>query len=403
MGPHVLIIVTLDTKSEEAVFLRDILLQRGLAVQIIDGGTLGKPGIDADISRQQVAKRAGYDLPELLATGDKGRIMAAMTEGVTAWVDDLHRQGAIQGVLGLGGGQGTSMATAAMMALPLGFPKVVITTLASGNMRPFIESKDIAVFPSLADMLGMNRVLEMTLANAANAFAAMVRHSPAVRAPARHTVGVTAFGVTTRGLMKLRRLFDGSDVELVFFHATGAGGAAMESLAREGLFDLILDWTTHEILDRVAGGIFAARDDHLELLAEKKIPCLVSTGAIDYACMGPFQTMPPHWRSRNAIVHNRNITLVRATAREMEKAADFLAEKLNRSIGPVKVMIPLEGFSEPNAKGKQFYDPQADAAFRKRLKGALKASIEVIELRAHINDDAFVQRAADEIVALLEP
>ena len=401
MISHVLIIVTLDTKFEEAAYVRAILQKRGLTVKIVDGGALGDPGIAADVSRQQVAKRAGYELAELVATGDKGHIMASMTEGVTGWVTDLYEQGELQGVLGLGGGQGTSMATAAMQELPLGFPKVMVTTLASGDMRPFIESKDIAVFPSVADMLGMNRLLEKTLAMAANALAAMVQYPPVDKAPARCTVGVTAFGVTTPGLMKLRRLLESPELEMVFFHANGAGGAAMESLAREGVFDFLLDWTTHEILDREAGGIFPARDDHLDILAEMEIPCLVSTGAIDYACMGPFEKMTPLWQQRNVIVHNRNITLVRATAQEMVNAADFLAGKLNRALGPVKVMIPLEGFSEPNAKGKQFYDPQADDAFRERLKSLLNESIEVIELPYHINDDAFVKRAADEILQIM--
>ncbi len=401
MNRHVLIIVTLDTKPEEAAYVRDVLRRRGLSTRIIDGGALGKPGIEADISREEVAKRAGCDLADLVSSGDKGLIMASMTRGVAGWASDLYERGAIHGMLGLGGGQGTSMATVAMQIPPLGFPKVMVTTLASGNMRPFIESKDIAVFPSVADMLGMNRLLEITLGNAANALAAMVLHPPVPVAPARHTVGATAFGVTTLGLMKLRRLLSGPDLEMVFFHANGTGGAAMESLAREGYFDLLLDWTTHEILDREAGGIFAARDDHLDILAEREIPCVVGTGAIDYACMGPFEKMPPHWRNRNVIVHNRNITLVRATAEEMMNAAGFLAGKLNRALAPVKVMIPLEGFSEPNAKGKQFYDPQADGAFRERLKTLLNSSIEVIELPFHINDGAFVKRAAEEITALL--
>jgi uncharacterized protein (UPF0261 family) len=401
MSPHVLIIVTLDTKYEEAAYVRDVLHNRGLSAKIVDCGALGVPGIVADISRQQVAQRAGYDLANLVATGDKGRIIAAMTEGVTGWVIDLYNRGELQGVVGLGGGQGTSMATAAMQELPLGFPKVMVSTLASGNMRPFIESKDIAVFPSVADMLGMNRLLEKTVGMAANAMAAMVQYPPVVRPPAPHTVGVTAFGVTTPGLMKLRRLLEGPELEMVFFHANGAGGAAMESLAREGVFDILLDWTTHEIVDREVGGIFAARDDHLDVLAEREIPCVVSAGAIDYACMGPLEKMPPQWRKRNVIVHNRNITLVRATAEEMVNAADFLAGKLNRALGTVKVMIPLEGFSEPNAKGKQFYDPHADGAFSERLKSLLNQSIELIELPFHINDDGFVKRAADEILQLI--
>lgn len=398
----VLVIVTLDTKSEEAAYIRYVLQKHGLAVRIIDGGTLGKPGINADIPREEVAKRAGYTLADLLATEDKGHIMAAMTAGVTGWVKDLFAREDIHGVLGLGGGQGTSMATAAMQVLPLGFPKVMVTTLAAGNMRPFIESKDIAVFPSIADMLGMNRLLETTLGNAATALAAMVQQNPDCRKPAKHTVGATAFGVTTPGLMKLRNLFAYPELEMVFFHANGAGGAAMESLAREGFFDMLVDWTTHEIVDREAGGIFPGRDDHLDILAERDIPCLVSTGAIDYVCMGSYEQMPPEWQNRNIIVHNRNITLVRATAAEMKKAADFLARKLNRSLGPVKVMIPLEGFSEPNARGKQFHNPETDGEFRNHLKAALHENIEVLELPFHINDDEFVKRAAEEIVSMLK-
>ena len=400
MNRHVLIIVTLDTKPEEAAYVRDVLRRRGLSTRIIDGGALGKPGIEADISREAVAKRAGCDLADLVSSGDKGLIMASMTRGVAGWASDLYERGAIHGMLGLGGGK--------VPPWPPPPCRFLLWLSQSNGHHPGVRKH--AAFHRVQGHRGLSfrgryvgheSITRDHTGKRRNALAAMVLHPPVPVAPARHTVGATAFGVTTLGLMKLRRLLSGPNLEMVFFHANGTGGAAMESLAREGYFDLLLDWTTHEILDREAGGIFAAKDDHLDILAEREIPCVVGTGAIDYACMGPFEKMPPHWRNRKVIVHNRNITLVRATAEEMMNAAGFLAGKLNRALAPVKVMIPLEGFSEPNAKGKQFYDPQADGAFRERLKALLNSSIEVIELPFHINDGAFVKRAAEEITALL--
>lgn len=401
MSLTALIIATLDTKPEEALYLRRLLAERGIGSLVIDCGALGAPGAAADISRQQVAAKAGRELIELASTGDKGAIIVAMTAGLTAWVHDLWREGRAQGVIAVGGGQGTAMGTAAMQGLPLGLPKVMVSTLAAGNLRPFLESTDIAVFPSLADMLGMNRVLERTLGNAANALAGMIKHPPAVSPARAHCVGVSAFGVVTTGLMKLRARVEGPDTEMVFFHANGAGGAAMDSLAARGCFDALIDWTTHEITDRVAGGIFAAGPQRLDVLARRPLPCLVSTGAVDYACMGPAEQMPPGWRERNCIVHNRNITLVRATGEEMAAAARFLAVKLNRALAPVKVMIPLGGFSQPNAPGCQFYDPETDAIFVAVLEENLDPRVEVIKLSHHINDDAFIDRAARELKALL--
>lgn len=402
--PHkALIIATLDTKPAEALYLKKLLALRGVEGMLIDCGALGEPGAQADITREQVAAKAGRELKELTASGDKGAVISAMTEGLASWVGFLHGQGRINGVIAVGGGQGTSMGTAAMQRLPLGFPKVMVTTLASGNLRGFLESSDIVVFPSLADMLGMNRILELTLGNAANALAGMIRHRP-VESPARdHSVGVTAFGVVTRGLMKLRALVESPEVEMTFFHANGAGGAAMEALARQGRFDVLVDWTTHELLDRLAGGIFAATADRLDFLAQRPIPCLVSTGAIDYVCQGPFADMPTQWQKRPHIVHNRNITLVRAANQEMVDTARLLASKLNRALGPVKVMIPLGGFSDPNHPGGPFWDPEADGLFVKTLEDSLDSRVEVIKLDRHINDDAFISRAAEELQALLPP
>jgi uncharacterized protein (UPF0261 family) len=401
MPRTVLIAATLDTKPEEALYLRDLIAARGLAPLVVDCGTVGEPPVQGDITREEVARHAGHDLAALVATRDKGRMIAAMTQGLCACVEHLHRDRRIDGIIAVGGGQGTAIGTAAMQRLPLGFPKVMVSTLAGKDMRRFVGTRDIAVFPCVADMLGMNYLLRATLGNAAHAIAGMVEAAQPVGRSPCPVIGATAFGVTTAGLMKLRRLLAGIPVEVAFFHANGVGGRSMEDLAREGHFQLLLDWTTHELLDQVAGGIFEPPADRMGILAERAIPCVASVGALDYVVKGPVDDLDASWRSRRIIVHNRNITLVRATAEEMVRAAELLASKLNRALGPVRVMVPLRGFSEPNAKGKPFFDPEADATFLRALKGALRPEVQVLELDAHINDDAFVRAAADQVSALL--
>lgn len=400
--PQVLIMATLDTKDEETIYVREVLQAQGVTALIIDCGSLGTPPPVADITREQVARRAGVELADLVATGDKGHIIGTMGRGLSLIVEDMHRAGELQGVIGLGGGQGTAMGTGAMQSLPLGFPKVMATTLAAGNMRPFLGTKDIAVFPSVADILGMNFILRRTLYNAALCLAAMVKQpAPTDRAPGV-VIGATAFGVVTAGLLKLRKLLVGPKLEMAFFHANGMGGASMDELAAQGAFDAILHWSTHEITERMAGGIFQARPEHLDVLAQKRLPCLVSMGAVDYFCMGPHLELTEEWKKRrNYIVHNRNITLVRANAEEMVGAAEFLTAKLNKALGPVKVMVPLKGFSEPNAKGKQFYDPETDAQFLEALERQLAGHIDIIKLDSHINSDEFVAEAAKEMRAML--
>jgi uncharacterized protein (UPF0261 family) len=314
----------------------------------------------------------------------------------------LAAEGRIQGVIAVGGGQGTALGTGAMQGLPLGFPKVMVSTLASGNLRPFLGTSDIAVFPSVADMLGMNTVLERTLGNAAAALAGMLEQKSAAGEEASpRSVGVSAFGVVTPGLMKMKPLLEEAGLQPVFFHANGVGGQAMEDLARAGHFQALIDWTTHEILDLVADGIFVPPASRLDLLSKTPLPCLVGLGAIDYIVKGPAAELDEAWQARNIIIHNRNITLVRATGEEMARAAQTLAAKLNRALGSVTVMVPLRGFSEPNAEGKQFYDPEADQVFLTALRAELGGGVKVVKRDEHINDIGFVAAAVKELRALL--
>ena len=398
----ILVIGTLDTKGEECLFIRDLILQNGCNAILIDPGPLGRPLTRGDISREDVAARAGYDLAALVETRDKGRIIQAMTDGLTAWVAELYREGRIHGAIAVGGGQGTAMGTAAMQPLPLGFPKVMVSTIASGDMRPFLRTTDIAVFPSVTDVFGLNYVFNRILENAVHALLGMVKAFSPISKGDKRVIGATAFGVVTPGLMKMKCIWGEKGFEMILFHATGPGGTVMEEMAGSGYFDGVMDWTTHEVIDEVGGGVFASGKGRLDILARRNIPWILAPGAIDYICQGGYEHLPPRWQKRKHIIHNRNITLVRATADEMVRAAGFLAQRINRAIGPVRMMIPLRGFSEPNAVGKPFYDPEADREFIRALKQNVRQGVEILEMDAHINDDAFVLEAVNQMLEMLD-
>ncbi|MBI4963150.1 MAG: Tm-1-like ATP-binding domain-containing protein [Desulfomonile tiedjei] len=398
----VLIIGTLDTKGEECLYIRDFLGKHGIKSLLVDPGPMGKPIARGDIPREEVAARAGFKLTELVGTRDKGKIIQAMTKGLTACLSDLHREGKIHGVIALGGGQGTAMGTAAMQALPLGFPKVMVSTIAAGDMRPFLQTQDIAVFPSVTDVFGLNYVFVRILENAVSALIGMVNNYRPIEKGNRQVIGATAFGVTTPGLMRMKKIFNENGYEMILFHATGIGGTAMEHMAQAGYFDGIMDWTTHEILDEVGKGIFASGKARLDVLSKAKIPCVMAPGAIDYICKGPFDGLPAAWKKRKHIIHNRNITLVRGTGHEMIKAAKFMAKKINKATVPVKILVPLRGFSEPNAEGRPFYDPETDRMFIQTLRQHLKDKSRIIEYDAHINDDSFVREGVALMMKMLD-
>ena len=393
---------TLDTKGEECLYIRELVEQNGCRAILIDPGPLGRPLARGDISREEVAQKAGWNLADLVETRDKGKIIQTMTDGLAAWTAQLYQEGKIQGVIALGGGQGTAMGTAAMQPLPLGFPKVMVSTIASGDLRPFLRTKDIAVFPSVTDVFGLNYVFTRLLENAVSALLGMVRAYRPIRKGEKKVIGATAFGVVTPGLMKMKRLLEEQGLEMILFHATGTGGTVMEEMARKGYFDGVMDWTTHEVVDEVGGGVFAPGRNRLDSLAKITVPWILAPGAIDYICKGGHDGLPPRWKKRKHIVHNANITLVRATADEMTAAARFLVRKINKAIGPVQMLIPLKGFSEPNAPGKPFYDPAADREFLRVLKAGLRKDIELYEMDAHINDDAFIGEAVRRMMDMLE-
>ena len=398
----ILIVGALDTKGEECFFIKDMVDKSRLNGVVIDCGSLGRPFRKGDITRHEVARKGGTPLGELLKTRNKGKIIQGMTEGLKAWVRELYEKGEIHGIIALGGGQGTAMGTGAMQMLPLGFPKVMVSTIASGNMRPFLQTRDIAVFPAITDVFGLNFVFNRILENSVHAVIAMTRNYKPIRKGTKKAVAVTAFGTTTRGLQKMKEILDGKGLEVILFHANGTGGKAMEEMADLGYFDGILDWSTQEVIAQVGHGIFASGEDRMRIPSQMEIPYLVAPGAIDYITMGPYNQLSKTWRKRNIIIHNRNITLVRATEKEMIQAARFLSRKLNQARGPVRVMIPLKGFCEPNAKGKPFYDPEADGTFIRTLEENLLGDIPIIKVNAHINDISFVRKGAEQMLQMLQ-
>jgi uncharacterized protein (UPF0261 family) len=395
------LIGTFDTKGDEFAFLRERIESAGLRTLMIDVGVLGKPLFKADISQEEVAAAANESLAELRADRDRGRSVAAMAAGATAILVRLFGQGAIHGVVSLGGSAGTTIATAAMRALPYGFPKVMVSTLASGDVRPYVGTTDICMMPSVLDIAGLNHVSRRIISNAAGAICGMVASEAAVALDEKPAIAATMFGVTTPCVTAARHILEESGYEVLVFHATGAGGQAMEKLIEDGAVRAVLDITTTELADELVGGVMSAGAHRLEAAGRKGIPQLVCPGAIDMVNFGPMETVPAQFRGRNLYVHNPTVTLLRTTPEECAEIGRITAGKLNRANGPVTVLIPLRGVSAIDNIGGPFYSPAALNAYLEALKASISPTIRLVELDAHINDEAFALVAADLLMESL--
>ena len=395
------VIGTFDTKGEEFAFLRDRIESAGLHTIMIDVGVLGPPPFAADISQSEVAAAAKEDLAALQAERDRGRSVAAMALGATAILQRLFAQGAIHGVAALGGSAGTTIATAAMRALPFGFPKLMVSTLAAGDTRPYVGTKDICMMPSVLDISGLNHVSRRILSNAAGAICGMVAAETDATGGEKPTIAATMFGVTTPCVTAARRILEERGYEVLVFHATGAGGRAMEQLIEDGAVQAVLDVTTTELADELAGGVMSAGPDRLQAAGRKGIPQLVCPGAIDMVNFGPVETVPVEFRKRTLYVHNAAVTLMRTTPEECAEIGRITAAKLNRARGPVTVLIPLQGVSAIDKPGGPFYSPEALLSYCRALKATLSSGIKLVEMDAHINDESFARAAADLLIESL--
>ena len=402
MTPKTIALIgTFDTKGEEFSFLRERIESTGLRALTIDVGVLGSPSFKADISQAEVAAAANEDLVALQAERDRGRSVTAMAVGAKVVLKRLYQQGAIHGVVSLGGSAGTAIATAAMRALPVGFPKLMVSTLASGDSKPYVGTTDICMMPSVLDIAGLNHVSRRIIGNAAAAICGMVEAKPSVTLDQKPAIAATMFGVTTPCVTAARHILEEKGYEVLVFHATGAGGQAMEQLIEDGAFQAVLDITTTELADELVGGVMSAGSHRLEAAGRKGIPHLVCPGAIDMVNFGPLEMVPPQFRDRNLYIHNPSVTLMRTTSEECEEIGRITATRLNRATGPVTVLIPLQGVSAIDKIGAPFFSPDALAAYRRALKASLNPAIRLVELDAHVNDEAFARAAADLLMESL--
>lgn len=367
----VYVLATLDTKGAEAAFIRDRLAAQGVDARLVDTGCIGTPQVAADVTREDVFGAAGTTLAAMVDGNDRGQAVTTAAAGVAALIGQLHAAGKVDGVLGIGGSAGTTIGTAAMRALPLGVPKVMVSTLASGQVRPYVGDKDILMLNSVVDILGINRISRRVLGNAAAAMAGMVTQPSGDAADDdKSLVAATMFGVTTPCVERARERLIEAGYEVLVFHATGNGGQAMESLIRDGLIAGVLDITTTELADELVGGVLSAGPDRLTAAAERGVPQVVSVGATDMVNFQAPETIPTRFADRTFYEHNPTVTLMRTTAEENTTLGGEIARKVAASTGPATLMLPLSGVSAIDSDGQPFDDPTA----REALFTAIRAN-----------------------------
>jgi uncharacterized protein (UPF0261 family) len=401
--PHTVVIVaTLDTKGEEAAYVRDHVAAWGLNTILIDPGVLAEPTVDADVSRYDVAQAAGTTLAALLERGEKGFSIATQTEGLCSIVLDLYGKGQLHGIVGLGGGQGTSIGTAAMRALPIGVPKLMLSTVASGLFQfgPYVGTKDICMMHSVTDVLGLNVISRPILRNAANAIAGMVLRLEAEGKATKPAIAITMLGITTPCVMCVKTKLESLGYDVVPFHANGTSGPAMEQLIEQGMFEGVIDLSPHEVIDHQNGGL-AGAPNRMEALTRTEIPAVVSVGGSDYVLFESIQKAPEEVRNRRHMVHNAQMTCFAPTPDEMVAAAREMIERLNRALGPAIVLLPGQGFSRPNQEGAPLYVPEGNRAVITEFQATLRPEIPVVVLDLHINDPEFADTVASCMEGLL--
>jgi len=382
-GKIVYVIGTMDTKGPEVDFVAQTLrnspsLQnQGISVETIDVST----------TKETPLARENFSSLERSVAIEK------MSSKLVDFLTKRKLEGKLAGAIGLGGSGGTALIAPALRALPIGIPKMMVSTVASGNVAPYVGCSDLIMIPSIVDVSGLNVVSTKILGNAANAMAGMLCGMEA-NYPVKPALAMTMFGVTTQCVTGVRQGLERLGHDGLVFHATGVGGQAMEGLIESGFIQGVLDLTTTEVADEVVGGVFAGGSKRLDYLSQRSIPCVLSVGALDMVNFGSIDTVPEKFRDRKLHVHNSNVTLMRTTPDENRRCAEWIARKLAKSISPVRVLLPLLGVSALDAPGKAFYDPQADEALfdelRKQLHGLANVRIESIS--AHINDAVFVER-----------
>ncbi len=399
----VCLIGSFDTKSEDLQFLLGELKHRGFPVVTIDTSVVGPVDCETDVSAEEVAAAGGEALKILREKGDRGCALSIMQKGLRKILPELYEMGKISGVIGAGGGAGTSVITAAMRELPIGVPKLMVTTLASGQTDIYVGQSDIVMFPSIVDIAGVNMISADVYRRAAGAVAGMMEAGTGTEGKEKLIAAATMFGNTTAAVKQCTgQIGAHGRFEPVVFHATGAGGKTMEALVRQGRIAGVIDMTTTELADELAGGVLSAGPDRLTAAGEKGVPQVVVPGCVDMVNFWSVDTVPSRYRRRHLYSWNPNVTLMRTTKDENWKIGKIIAEKVNSAKGPSAVFLPLRGVSLLDSEGGEFWDPEADAALFDALRRFLSPGIDLYELSYNINDTEFADAAADAFLRAME-
>jgi len=401
MKKYLLIIATLDTKGKEAAYVKECVQSRGFHPVLMDVGTLKEPLIPPDIKREELVAAAGYRWENLVREKSRSSALKAVQEGGAILAKGLFEKGKLHGVFGMGGGTGTAIVTHIMRSLPFGLPKVVLSTVASRDIREYIGTKDIVMFHSVADILGFNEFLRLMLGQAAYAVCGMMEKGSEIK-KGKQMVAVTAYGINSACAMNAEPLLQEKGYEMIAFHANGCGGMAMEEFVAQGLVAGVLDFTTHEIADEMFGGYCKGIGSmRLETAGRFGVPLVVAPGGLDNAVFSPFYPMPDQLKGRR--IHSHDIRFcVRMGPEEMKQFAQIIGEKLNRSKGPTYVLIPKRGWSEADKVGMDLYDPKVDQIFVEELRKILTSKIPIEEIDLHISEPAFALRAVEVLNNMIQ-
>jgi uncharacterized protein (UPF0261 family) len=401
MTKTVVLVGALDTKGQEFAFVKDLIEESGLRTLVVDFGVMGEAALPPDVSREQVAAAGGGDIAHLASGEHKDEAMRVMAEGLAVVVRRLYETGQLDGILGMGGSGNTSIATRAMRTLPVGVPKVMVSTLGGGDVSAYSGTKDITFMPSIVDVAGINSISRAIYKNAAGAIAGMVQMEAPAAGGERPLIAASMFGNTTVCVDRARSQLESAGYEVLVFHATGTGGRTMESLITDGYIAGSLDITTTELADEVCGGVLSAGPERGLAAARAGIPAVIVPGCVDMANFWGIETIPERYRGRTFYQWNPNVTLMRTNVEENVQIGEMLAAAANASTAPVAVVLPLKGVSMLDSPGGQFWDPEADNACYDAIKRDLRPGIPVIELDHNINDPEFADRCATVLLGMI--
>lgn len=397
----VAVLGTFDTKGKELKFIKECIEEHGLKTLCINTGVF-EPVVEPDISSAEVAAAVGADINAIVEKRDRATATEVLAKGTEKLIPQLYAEGKFDGIISIGGSGGTSLATPAMRQLPLGVPKVMVSTMASGDVSPYVGTSDIVMIPSVVDAEGLNDISKVIFSNAANAVVGMVQNRKELESDGKPLLAATMFGVTTPCVKAAEDYLHEQGYDVLVFHATGTGGKCMEALINQGFIKGVLDLTTTEWCDEVVGGVLNAGPNRLTAAGKNGIPQVVSVGALDMVNFGPMDTVPAQFKDRNLYKHNPTVTLMRTTADELKSIGHEIATRLADATGKTTLMLPLKGVSMIDVEGQPFYDAEADKVLFDKLRTELEGSnVEIVELDTDINDKEFAVAAAKKLISLL--